>query len=339
MPPELIPPDVSVLMAVYNAEVYVESAVRSVLNQTYRNFELVILNDGSADGSLAILESLALEDTRIRLSSQTNKGLVRTANAMIALAKGRYLSLMDHDDEMLPACLAEEVAHLELHPECVAVGVLSCYIDGSGKVTRQRTNFAGLLAGYSRRIPSLTAFPPRTPFIGNPASMVRSDAMRQVGGYREAFAYANDIDLWFRLAENGEVHRLNKMLLRYRRHGTNATFRHRGAIVMYDVVSHLSAWARHYRLNDEGLIDNFRGPDNFLSTVEAYKRLIGVRYPTETFIYYRALGSRLPEIAGASSRVEMQQLAFAHIKGALNQPGKLQLLRRALAQAFSRRKG
>lgn len=330
--PATTAPAVSVLMAVYNAGKYVDSAVRSVLAQTFTDFELVIVDDGSSDGSLAILEQLAGKDTRIRLSSQSNKGLVRTANLMTGLARGRVLSLMDHDDEMLPDCLSLQVAHLEAHPECIAVGVLDCYIDGTGRVTRKRANLAGVFSAFSRRRADFQAFPPVTPLISNPASMVRADAMRRAGGYREQFAYGNDIDLWFRLAETGEIHRLNRMLLRYRRHGANATLTRRAAIVMYDVVAHLSAIARHFAQDDAAVIAAFAGTDTYDVTRQRYLDLIGPRYPAPTFILFRAMGSGLPEVAGDLTLDDLHRHCLAHARSPPPSLAKLHLLRRTLAR-------
>lgn len=335
-------PAVSVLMAVYNGERFVESAVRSVLTQGWLDLELIILDDGSSDGSPAILKRLAAEDPRIRLSSQPNQGVPRTANAMIAQARGRYLSLLDHDDEMLPCCLETEVSHLEQHPECIAVGVGQIHIDGAGQAIPMRRRIVSKNLPYARRDTSFTSFPPDVPFVGNTASMVRADAMRRAGGYREQFAFGNDNDLWFRLAQTGEIHRLTESLVRYRLHGGNATSARRQTVLLYDIIAHLSAMARANGRDDQALLNAFNGPENFLETAKGYQRLIGTGYPVETYIFYRAVGSRLPLATGAADFGELLRQSFAHTRKWPPSVSKLHLLRRTLrrgaAYALSRKR-
>lgn len=328
-------PKVSVLVAVYNGERFVEATVRSILAQSFRDLEMVILDDGSRDGSLAILNHLAATDARIRLASRPNRGIPATANEMIALARGEHLSLMDHDDIMLPGCLEAEVAHLERHPECVAVGVLDAHIDAAGRIVQRDRSLAWLAGSFSRRPSRPMAFPPVSPTIKNPASLVRAGAMRRAGGYREKFTYANDTDLWLRLGEQGEIHRLNRVLCHYRRHGGNATMTRRAEIMGYDVIAHLSAIARHEGLDDRSLIDDLAGSTNYSVIVDGYRRLIGERYPIEPYLLYRAVGHRLPQLAGLGSLPEVQHRAAQLGMTAPPTLPKLKLLRRSLSRQLS----
>lgn len=326
-------PAVSVLMAVYNGEKFLEAAVRSVLAQTFADFEMVIVDDGSSDGSRAILGRLASEDARIQLEFQTNRGITPTANRLVGLARGQFLSQLDHDDEMLPGCLAAETAHMRAHPECVALGVLECRIDGAGRVISRRRKLGTYFAPFSRRTLDARSFPPKMPFISNPASMIRASAMRGVGGYRETFAFANDNDLWFRLAEVGEIHQLNQMLLRYRRHGGNATMTRHQTIMLYDIMAHLSAAARAFGLDDAAALARFRGPGDFREAAAAYRALLGARYPVETFVHYRAVRSNLPLAVEANSYPEVLSKAFAHARTLPMGLPKLHLLRRTMRRS------
>jgi len=327
-------PAVSVLMAVYNGEKFVEAAVRSVLAQTFRDFEMIILDDGSSDGSRAILERLARQDARIRLEFQANRGITPTANRMVGMARGAMLSQLDHDDEMLPGCLSAQTAHMRAHPECVALGVLECRIDGAGQVISRRRKPGTFFAPFSRRQLDARSFPPRAPFIANPASMIRADAMRRVGGYREKFVFANDNDLWFRLAEAGEIHQLNQVLLRYRRHGGNATAVRHQAIMLYDVIAHLSAVARAFGLDDAAVLAGFKGPDDFRAAASAYGALLGSRYPVETFVHDRAVRSGLLRAVDAKTYPEVLSKAIAHARTLPLGLPKLHLLRRTLHRSF-----
>ena len=324
------PPTVSVLMSVYGAERYVEQAIRSVLDQTWRDLEMIVIDDGSTDGSIAIVERLAREDARIRFSARPNKGIPATANEMVAKARGRYISLMDHDDVMLPGCIATEVAYLDAHPNVVVVGIMDDYIDGEGRDIRRRTSLKHKLAAHTHMRRDLEAFPPHIPFVSNPGSMMRTDAVRRVGGYRPVFKYASDNDLWFRLSEVGEIHRLHQVHLKYRKHERNTTVLHRETVLMYDVVVILSAAARHLGLDDTALVAGFRGREGYTETVEGYKRLLGERYPVETYLLFHAVRKRIPGAVGETDPARVLDRAFRHALSAPPSIPKLKLLRRAL---------
>lgn len=326
-------PAVSVLLAVYNAERYVEEAVRSVLGQTFRDIEVVIVDDGSSDGSLEILKRLAAEDARIRLVSRPNKGLSVTAAEMVSLARAPLVSLMDHDDVMLPDCLATEVAYLAAHPECVAVGALSDTIDATGNITKRKRDVEIITRAVTKRPARFDCFPPLAPTISNPSAMLRTEAMRKAGSYRANMPYAHDTDLWFRLSRLGEIHRLNRVLLKYRIHGTNTTVEKRANVMIYDCVAYLSGCARAHGLDDEHLIGAFAGRENYAATISSYRQLIGDRFPVDTFLHYRAVGNRVPDIVAARDMRETIRAALAHAVSRPATRAKLQLARRIAARA------
>lgn len=114
-------PAVSVMMLVYNTRRYVEAAVRSILDQTWTDFELILIDDGSNDGSEEILRRLAAEDARIRLVSRENRGIVASRNEAVGLARGRFIAVMDSDDLSRPDRLARQVEYLDANPDCVLV--------------------------------------------------------------------------------------------------------------------------------------------------------------------------------------------------------------------------
>jgi glycosyltransferase involved in cell wall biosynthesis len=128
---ELLFPAVSVIMPVYNVEAYVGDAIRSVLAQSFADFELVIVDDGGADRSLAICRSF--DDPRIRIVTQRNRGLAGARNTGIAQARGRYIALLDSDDLWEPRKLAVHVAHLDGNPDVGASYGGSELIDGAGR--------------------------------------------------------------------------------------------------------------------------------------------------------------------------------------------------------------
>jgi glycosyltransferase involved in cell wall biosynthesis len=206
------PPRVSVLMPTYNARGYIEAAVRSILNQTFTNFEYLILDDGSADGTARILDRLAREDARIRLTRRQNKGLTVSLNECVAQARGTYLARMDSDDVAAPERFAKQVAFLDAHADCVVVGSRIELIDPfdvSLDLPRHKLEHAeidaDLLAGLGWA-------------IVHPAAMLRADAVRRVGVYRPEFNGSEDLDLFLRLAEVGRLANLPDVLLKYRQH-------------------------------------------------------------------------------------------------------------------------
>jgi glycosyltransferase involved in cell wall biosynthesis len=200
-------------MTVYNTRRYVAEAVESVLGQTFADFEFVIIDDGSNDGSTAILKQFAARDARIRLVSRPNTGIVAAANEGIGLARGRYLARMDSDDVCLPRRLELQVKYLDEHPECVVVGSRVTVVDPYGspvfesgqKLTHEEIDAELLSSGGGWA-------------IVQPSAMMRTEAVRRVGGYRGRHNVSEDQDLFLRLAELGGVANLPEPLLLYRRH-------------------------------------------------------------------------------------------------------------------------
>lgn len=204
-------PIISVLMPVYNAEKYVAEAVESILNQTLGDLEFLIVDDGSSDGSLAILKRYAEIDQRICLVSRPNTGYIPALNEMLELAKGKYLARIDHDDVALPERFAKQFEYLEQHPECVVIGSRLLLIDSDGDPMRE---FVDLLVHQQIDNQHLEG----NVHIFHPAVMMRREAFEQVGGYHDDHPCAEDLDLFLRLAECGQVANLPEVLTKYRQH-------------------------------------------------------------------------------------------------------------------------
>src|SRR3954471_22997773 len=113
---------ISVILACYNTERYIASAVRSILAQTFRDFELILIDDGSTDNSPQICKQIAGEDSRIKLISRPNKGLTKTLNEGLSLATSPLIARMDADDISFPDRFQKQVDYLHAHHECVCVG-------------------------------------------------------------------------------------------------------------------------------------------------------------------------------------------------------------------------
>jgi len=210
-------------MPVYNAQRYVAEAVESILNQTFSDFEFIIIDDGSTDGSLAILQKYAEQDERIRLVSRPNTGIVGALNEGIDMARGEYIARMDADDVSIPSRLELQLGYMRENPQCVAVGGLMLMVDPSGAplmiwdIARTHEEIDRLhLSGQGGAMP-------------HPASMLRRNALLSVGGYREG-VHAEDLDLFLRLAEIGELTNLPSVVLRYRQHFSSLCHTKRGLI-------------------------------------------------------------------------------------------------------------
>jgi glycosyltransferase involved in cell wall biosynthesis len=204
-------PVISVLMPVYNAERYVAKAVESILQQSFRDFEFLIINDGSTDRSGKILQRYAAQDTRIRLISRPNTGYVAALNEMLALAQGELIARMDADDIALPDRFARQVEFLQQHPDMVCVGGAQDWIDAGGRFLLHHPE-----AETDSEIQQL-ALSGQTP-INHPSAMMRRAALVQVDGYDESMHPAEDLDLWLKLGEIGKLSNLKATVLQYRQH-------------------------------------------------------------------------------------------------------------------------
>jgi glycosyltransferase involved in cell wall biosynthesis len=197
-------------MPVYNAERFLSQAVESVLSQSFREFKFIIIDDGSSDQSLRILNEFAAKDSRILLRSRANTGYSAALNEGLALAQGRYIARMDADDVCRPTRFEKQLAFMENNPQCVAVGSYAEYMDVDGwpiYVVHRPTEHEAIDEMHIRGVGGA---------ILHPAAMLRTDALRQVGGYRTEFEPAEDADLFLRLAEVGRLANRPEVLLNYR---------------------------------------------------------------------------------------------------------------------------
>ena len=199
----VIPP-LSVVMPVHNAGMYLDAAITSILGQTFADFEFVILDDGSTDGSRERLRAWAAKDHRIRLLKEPRcTGPVASSNRIVAESRAPLVARMDADDVARPERLARQVAAMRARPDAVLAGTLSETIDGRGR--RVRPPDHARLARASRF----------APFVHSSA-MFRREAFDRAGGYRPEAARWEDVDLFLRLAALGPVLVLAAPLVDYR---------------------------------------------------------------------------------------------------------------------------
>jgi glycosyltransferase involved in cell wall biosynthesis len=210
-------PKVSVIMSVYNGATYLQEAIDSILNQTFKDFEFIIINDCSTDRTEEILLDYASQDDRIVLiNNEQNLGLTRSLNKGLSIAKGELIARQDADDISLPDRLEQQVAYLDSNPETVFISTGVQGIDATGKETWVYTPTQDEI---SLRWHLLFRNP-----IRHSTVMWRNEPIaQQVGGYDPAFIYSQDYDLWVRIAEKFTIQTLPLILVKLRWHKNSIT--------------------------------------------------------------------------------------------------------------------
>lgn len=200
---------ISVVMAVYNAQAFLQEAIDSILCQSFEDFEFIIVNDGSTDESFKIIQKYAAQDYRIQFINQINMGLSFSLNNGLKLAKGKYIVRMDADDISLSHRLYTQYEFIESNPDFVLVGSNANVIDCKGnfiyKTSQKLSNS------------DIKAVLPSNPFI-HPSVIIRRDAVLACGGYNEELIHhVEDQVLWNTLANYGKFANIKDSLIQYRK--------------------------------------------------------------------------------------------------------------------------
>ena len=212
-------PTVTVLMPVYNAAPYLGLAIESILRQTYVNFELLVIDDGSTDTSQEII--LSYVDPRIRLlANGENQGLTRTLNIGLEAARAELIARQDADDISLPRRLEKQVAFMDAHPEVALLGSQALQIDHQGRY-RGTIDHSIETAGLRWELLFDNAF------VHSAVVYRRKVVWKELGGYSEAFPFVEDYELWSRVASSHPVANLPDRLVAYRVHASAQKQRYR----------------------------------------------------------------------------------------------------------------
>ena len=204
-----MPPRITVLMSVYNAEANLRESIDSVLDQTFTDFEFLIVDDGSTDKSFDIVKSY--DDERIAIiQNKTNIGLIDSLNKGIEKARGAYIARQDADDICHKDRLMQEVDVLDEDPSVVLVGTWLELINASGDPIG--------VWQYPTKYNHVKWFLLFNSAVAHPSAMYRTEVVRNVGGYSKDYMYGEDYELWSRLSKHGKIVNLPQKLQRYRIH-------------------------------------------------------------------------------------------------------------------------
>lgn len=216
-------PLVSIIAPCYNAERFLEAAIESIFSQDYDNFEVIIVDDGSSDNSIAMLEALQQRYT-FQLYTQPNQGVSAALNHGLKYARGVYVSTPDLDDIMLASSVRIRAEYLDEHPQVGCVGALIQYMDCDGNNVKsqsrseiERLQFDDILRGAV--------------VVGAPVALYRMQAIKDAGGYDPEIK-VQDFQMTLRIARKGyHIHVLPVIVTRYRRHPNNLSRKYK---VLFD---------------------------------------------------------------------------------------------------------
>lgn len=210
-------PLISVIMPVYNSLRYLDVAVKSILQQSFTDFELLIFDDGSTDGSRERLQYYAAKDPRVQLFLREHGGLTLLLNEGLAKARGQFIARMDSDDISLRNRFDVQLKFLTQNPDCVAVGSEILRIDPDGLpigIKGQPIHHEEILHAFLNG---------KGGIINHPSAMFPRAALEKIGGYNRDLEPAEDFDLFIRLSEIGKLANLPQVLLKYRLHCNRTT--------------------------------------------------------------------------------------------------------------------
>lgn len=224
-------PKVSIIIPTYNSEKFLERAVNSVLNQTFRDWELIIVDDCSTDNTLQIIKKWEKNDKRIHsvFLKKNSGGSAHPRNKGFEISQGKYIAFLDHDDEWLPEKLSEQM-NLFIKSSKKNLGLVAC--------AAYLINNAGKCFGVYAPPKNKAIFPEillRNPIYSNSSAILKREVVESVGQRDEIMKYSEDWDMWIRIAQAGyEIDFVYKPLFKYYFHETNTTMTLKGIVKVKD---------------------------------------------------------------------------------------------------------
>jgi glycosyltransferase involved in cell wall biosynthesis len=229
-------PAVSVILPVYNGGEFLGKAIESILGQSFRDFEFIIINDGSKDNSQNVIDGYAAKDDRIIAVHQENAGVVATLNRGLSMAKAPLIARMDADDIALPERFAIQAAYMASHSDIAVLGSFIRLIDESDRPIRDIL-YPVTPAEIAREVLRGSPF-------AHPAVMMRKDALEQAVGYNPLYKHGEDYELWLRLSEKYRMANLPEVLMLYRQHPQKISFQYASEQMLTTIVAQLASERR-----------------------------------------------------------------------------------------------
>jgi len=260
-------PKVSVVIPAYNHERYVGEAIQSVLDQTFQDLELIIINDGSTDNTET--EILKFKDERIRYFSQENRGLSATLNRGIELARGEYFNFLPSDDAFLPEKLATQLKAFEESKEIGVVFSYQLVVDGEGKEIKDDPIIDWFTVPFETKEEIFPALFERD-FLSVPTALIRMECFKKIGLFDESLKTAQDYDLWMRILKYYDLQLIKRPLLKLRWHGANLTYQTTPATELERAKVLLKAYRN---LNIEDIFPSLHQKKDAFAYAEAYEKL------------------------------------------------------------------
>lgn len=231
-------PRISVLMTVYNCQKYLKTSIDSILDQSFRDFEFIIVDDGSTDGSKKIIEDYKQKDTRI--VALRNKHNIRTSRALnkgLSVAKGKYVVRMDADDWSYPDRFQKQYSYMQKHPKVGVSGGAIEICDEKLKVINKRKY------PLSDKAARKTIF--RYSPFAHPATIWNAKIMKKVGGYNENIPLSQDYELYFRMGRLAKFGNLNSLILKLRTHNDSSSIIRGKFQEQYAIYSRIKAFLEY----------------------------------------------------------------------------------------------
>jgi glycosyltransferase EpsE len=204
-------PRITVIMATYNDEAFISECLKSLTNQTFKDFLVKIIDDNSSDKTVDIIEEWCQKDSRVTLvgKNDNNMGLTKNLNKLIALVDTEFIARMDGDDICLPTRFEKQMDFLKANPEYSVVGTCAFDIDEYGNVIKDR-----LFPETNNQVrKAISKYNP----VLHPSVIIKTQDLKDLKGYDEAFRFVQDYDLWFRfLSNNKKIYNMKDQLLKYR---------------------------------------------------------------------------------------------------------------------------
>ena len=261
--------EISVILPVYNASNFVEESILSILRQTYINFELIIINDGSFDDTLKICENLKTRDNRIKLINQSHKGLTKSLNAGIKISKGNFIARQDADDLSLKTRFEEQLFWFKQNKQRVLCGTNTLIKDTYGYEKKNKI--------ISFRHKDIIKKFEYTNCIAHSSAMFSKYAAEKVGLYDENLFYSQDYDLWWKLSTIGEVGNLSKKLVLLNERESSISFQKSNSQIKDFIKSSLKFYAVKNNINQSNIFTKFEDLDSS-TIIQSQKKILEFLY-------------------------------------------------------------